>query len=230
MQRVPDWWIQSLWWLSGIFATGAGWYFLSTKEYPFAISSAALALLFAVGAIVLHRRKDQIAESQVPLQLSDELPDNYVRRQTDEENQVRILHTLPDMKRIVYESSAKGWDTGNTIDACEATYDALDFLEFAWVRVAEFYPRKHWDGMDAEQHVKKFIRERYKYHWAKNEPGGPGTGGTIVRVITGGDVMKDLEMKVEEAVSALFMWPDSFDYKVWQNRWRGMPSSDTNDA
>jgi len=33
MRTVPDWWIQTSWWVSGIFATGAVWYFLSTREY-----------------------------------------------------------------------------------------------------------------------------------------------------------------------------------------------------
>ena len=49
-------------------------------------------------------------------------------------------------------------------------------------------------------------------------------------VITGGDVKKELEHKIEEAVSALFMWSENFDFKAWQENWRDKPSADANDA
>jgi hypothetical protein len=58
MRHVPDWAIQVCWWISGIFATGAVWYFLSLKDVPWAIASAIAAAFFALVAIGLHRRKD----------------------------------------------------------------------------------------------------------------------------------------------------------------------------
>jgi hypothetical protein len=61
MRSVPDWQIQAAWWASGIFATGAAWYFLSTNNVTFAVISAVLALLFAGAAILLHRKKDELA-------------------------------------------------------------------------------------------------------------------------------------------------------------------------
>lgn len=60
MRTVPDWWIQGSWWLSGIFATGALWYFLSLKEYSYACLTATGAIAFAILAIGLHRKKDAI--------------------------------------------------------------------------------------------------------------------------------------------------------------------------
>jgi hypothetical protein len=61
MRPVPDWWIQSAWWASGIFATGALWYFLSTREYGFAAAAAIAALALAGVAIGLHRKKDALS-------------------------------------------------------------------------------------------------------------------------------------------------------------------------
>jgi hypothetical protein len=58
MRPVPDWAIQASWWASGIFATGALWYFLSAARYWSAGLSAVGATTFAVLAVVLHRRKD----------------------------------------------------------------------------------------------------------------------------------------------------------------------------
>ena len=58
MRVVRDWWIQASWWASGIFATGAVWYFLSTKFYGLAWVAVIFAVLFAAMAILLHRIKD----------------------------------------------------------------------------------------------------------------------------------------------------------------------------
>lgn len=66
MRAVPDWWIQASWWASGVFATGAVWYFLSTREYPFAIAAGVAAAAFAILAIMLHRRKDAVQAAAIP--------------------------------------------------------------------------------------------------------------------------------------------------------------------
>lgn len=65
MRTVPDWSIQVAWWLSGICATGALWYFLSMNSFLYAFVSALGAIVFAVGAIILHRRKDSIAAGDI---------------------------------------------------------------------------------------------------------------------------------------------------------------------
>jgi hypothetical protein len=60
MRTVPDWSIQVAWWLSGICATGAVWYFLSKNSTASALGSGLGAMIFAAAAIVLHRKKDQL--------------------------------------------------------------------------------------------------------------------------------------------------------------------------
>ena len=74
MGAVKDWWIQASWWASGIFATGAVWYFLSTREYSFAIAAGVAALALAILAIALHIRKDafQVAATSTPQPPSQE--------------------------------------------------------------------------------------------------------------------------------------------------------------
>ena len=66
MRFVPDWWIHISWWASGIFATGGVWYFLSTHEYSFAIAAGIAAVIFAVVAIILHRKKDALQVASHP--------------------------------------------------------------------------------------------------------------------------------------------------------------------
>lgn len=60
MRTIPDWWIQGAWRLSGIFATGAVWYFLSLKAYFLACLAASGAIAFAILAVSLHRKKDAL--------------------------------------------------------------------------------------------------------------------------------------------------------------------------
>jgi hypothetical protein len=54
---IPEWIIQVTWFVAGICATGALWYFLSQKDYPWAVLSGLGALLFAGFAIYLQVRK-----------------------------------------------------------------------------------------------------------------------------------------------------------------------------
>lgn len=218
-RTVPDWVIQTCWWTSGVFATGALWYFLSIKDYPYAAGSGALAFAFALAAIALHRRKDQLAEQSVPTEFKDELPDDYVRRSFDDPTDVRIFQSLPELKAIAHRTAQPGWNIGVTVEMRKATYDAVDFYELIWLKLAEFYPVKHFGKDGAAAHIKSYIRERYRFHWAKHEPGGPGTGGTIVGVLTGGDVMQDLDRLIVETSTAVVGYRDNFDFNAWYARW-----------
>jgi hypothetical protein len=197
MRTVPDWMIQSSWWVSGIFATGAAWYFLSSKEYIFTLGSVILAFLFAILAITLHRKKDALALEQVPVELKDNLLDNYVRRSRKQPSQIRLVDALPELKAVVHKCSKQGWSSPNNMDMSEANYDMIEFLHFTWLKLAEFYPRKHFGGKVAQKYVEQYTQERYAFHRSKREPKGLGTGGRIVGVLSGSDVIKDLEQLIE---------------------------------
>ena len=226
-RTVPDWLIQTCWWTSGIFATGALWYFLSIKDYSYVVGSGASALAFAFAAIALHRRKDQLAEQSLPMEFKDKLPDDYIRRSLDDSTDLRLFESLPELKAIARRTAQPGWDTGITIEMRKATYYVVDFYEIIWLKLAEFYPVKHFGKDWASAHIKMYIRERYKFHWAKHEPGGLGTGGTIVGVLTGGDVMQDLDRLIVETAMAVVGYRDAFDFKAWHSRWkRAMSSND----
>ena len=58
-QFVPDWFIQVLWFIAGVFATGAFWYFLSVKNEDSTIVSGVAAIVFAGTATYLHRLNDR---------------------------------------------------------------------------------------------------------------------------------------------------------------------------
>lgn len=204
MRSVPEWSTQLAWWASGIFATGAAWYFLSTKNIPYTVGSVVFALIFAGIAIALHIKKDAFAEALIPIELKSDLPADYVRRSTENEAHVRLVRHLPDMKAVAYQSSLQGWDTGVTFDMKEANYDLVDFLEFAWLRLAEFYPRNHFQTSSLRGYIEARIRTSFTFHWAKNEPAGPGSGGTIAGVSTGLAVIDELDDLIVDLAQTLF--------------------------
>lgn len=187
-----------------------------------------MAFSFALLAIALHRRKDQLVEQSLPLEFKDALPDDYIRRSLDEPTDLRLFESLPDFKVIARRTAQPGWDTGITIEMRKATYDVVDLYEIIWLKLAEFYPVKHFGKDGASAHIKSYIRERYKFHLAKHEPGGPSTGGTIVGVLTGGDVLQELDRLIVETATAIVGYRDDFDFKAWRARWEGaVPSNYT---
>ena len=101
----------------------------------------------------------------------------------------------------------------------KATHDVVDFYEFIWLKIAEFYPVKHFGKEGATAYIQKYVRERYMFHWAKHESDGLGTGGTIVGVLTGGDVMDDLERLIVDTATAVIGYRDDFDGVSWKARW-----------
>lgn len=220
MRTVPDWSIQVAWWVSGIFATGALWYFLSTQSYRSAGLSVACAVVFAAIAVALHRKKDAASLARQTSAAVATTSEDFARRYTDQPSHIRFIDALPKLRTVVYEMAHKGWDTGVTADMREASYDVIDFLEFAWLRLAEFYPPQHFGEKDSRTFIRDYISERFTYHWAKHEPSGPGTGGTIVGVLTGGDVIADLEQMIGDTVQALLGYHEDFDYQVWLSQWQ----------
>lgn len=57
-----DWHLQLVWFVAGVFATGALWYFVSTKSNILAAASGVLAVLFAAFAVWLHKARDKAEE------------------------------------------------------------------------------------------------------------------------------------------------------------------------
>ncbi|WP_147424423.1 hypothetical protein [Vogesella indigofera] len=151
-----------------------------------------------------------------------ETSNTYARRYLEYPSHYRFIKGLPKLYQAVRENAQEGWDTGVTADMRQASYDVIDFLEYAWLRLAEFYPEKHWGGKSAPDYIRSYLQERFAFHWSKHEPTGPGTGGTIVGVLTGGDVINDMEELVSDTVSSLFMYNDDFDFKAWHEAWAGV--------
>ena len=86
MKKEPkDWHLQLTWFIAGIFATGALWYFASTGEPLLASLSGLTAGLFALHAISLHRARDQASETKSQESLVNERLHGEVKLSVGEE-------------------------------------------------------------------------------------------------------------------------------------------------
>jgi hypothetical protein len=145
----------------------------------------------------------------------------YARRYLDQPHQLHFIKGLPSLRRAAHESAQELWDSGITASMRQGSYDYIDFLQDTWVRLAEFYPPLHFGGLGPREYLDKYVQDRFSYHRASLEPGGPGTGGTIVGVEAGGYVIHDLEEMIDQTVCTLSLNSESFDYQDWKNRWQG---------
>jgi len=68
---TPDWLIQIAWFVAGVFGTGAIWYFLSQKNYQFALWSGFGAAVCALLAITLLIQNDLIRREQATTDTTD---------------------------------------------------------------------------------------------------------------------------------------------------------------
>lgn len=223
MSRVSEWKIQLAWGGFGVLAGGASWYFFSLNQYLVGSVSMILALGLAALAIHLHKKADAASNSAPDSTPPPTPAEEFVQRYLDEPAEIRFVKTLPKLRLVIYGMCREGWDTGNSCEMRKASYELIGFLESSWVRLAEFYPEKHFGNEHAKAYIHQFIRDRFTFHWAKHEPGGPGTGGTIVGVMVGADVIADFEAMISDTVTALFLSTEGFNLKNWQKEWRRKP-------
>jgi hypothetical protein len=124
---------------------------------------------------------------------------------------------LPALRRAAYENARNGWDTGVTSEMRRATYEVIDIFERVLVYLAAWYSPKHFDGQGAASYFSEYISSRYRWHRACQEPAGPGSGGTIVGVLVGGDVLDDVSSAIANMVEALS--PSDIDLIKWRTAW-----------
>jgi hypothetical protein len=56
---ISEWIIQLIWFIAGLFGTGAFWYYLSQHNNEFSFLAGLGAIFFALLAVALHRRNDK---------------------------------------------------------------------------------------------------------------------------------------------------------------------------
>jgi hypothetical protein len=140
--------------------------------------------------------------------------------QTTREAPLSYINALPAFRAELRKQAQPEWDSGVTSRMVQASYDYIDALQGILVTLAQYYTPQQFGDKSLQEFFAEAIASRFSWHHAHAEPSGPGTGGTIVRVICTRNVVTDVERMVEEFVESLVGYDDSFDWRGWPQRWR----------
>ena len=134
---------------------------------------------------------------------------------------VAYINSLPAFRLAVLEQIQPMLDTGITSKMVQGNYDYIEALTTILVTLASYYSPKHFENQTPQEFISDIIDCRFRWYYAIVEPGGPGTGGTIVRVLYSASVASDIEIMVEDMVFHLGMGlGDDFDFDTWRKSWR----------
>lgn len=131
-----------------------------------------------------------------------------------------LIRSLPGRRLAAYRAAQPKWDTGVTSEMVDGNTIVVRELEQILIGLAGFYPNAHFDGRRPDDFFSAAIRDAARWHGECLEPHGPGTGGTIVSVLTGAEVVSSVERMVSDMVRALTNFRDDFNFHSWQAEWQ----------
>jgi hypothetical protein len=153
-------------------------------------------------------RSEPLAITSVPRFTFPEVPSR--------DGLIPFVESLPELRRAAYAAARDGWNSGVTLRMVEASYGVIEVLETALLRLARYYPHRHFDVDDPREYFSELIASRFQWHNYRNSTSGTGFSGTIVPTMTSGDVLGDVDM----VFALLPMCDESFDYEAWRQRWQ----------
>lgn len=130
------------------------------------------------------------------------------------------INSLPAFKSALLQQGKLKRDRGSTSEIVQTNYDYIDSLTGILVTLANYYSPKQFGDQSPHEFFSDVIAARFRWHYIVNEPYGPGTGGTIVRILCSSGVASDVEKMVEDIVIALVGYNDDFDWDGWTKCWR----------
>ncbi|MEN9613009.1 MAG: hypothetical protein RLZZ628_3823 [Bacteroidota bacterium] len=126
-------------------------------------------------------------------------------------NKMLVVH----QKRLINAQSK--WGNGVTSVMNQGNYDMIGFYEEVLVQLANFYRPNHFN-QNPKHYFNEIISSRFLWHRLILEPGGSGTGGSMISTITGGSVMEDVKRMIVNMVDALSM-EGGGDSRAWKKKW-----------
>ena len=141
---------------------------------------------------------------------------------------VAYINSLPTFRLAVLEQIQPMLDTGITSKMVQGNYDYIEALTTILVTLAGYYSPKNFEDQTPQEFISDIIDCRFRWHYTIIEPHGPGTGGTMVRVLVPTHVASDIEIMVEDMVFSLVTLGaglgDDFDFDTWRKSWRNNPA------
>ncbi len=141
-------------------------------------------------------------------------------------NNPHLLKTCLDTILITHKAqlaiAQAKWDTGVTSTMNQGNQEMIDYYKEVLIKLSAFYPKGHFNNLTPEKYFDGVISESSLWNKIILEPLGTGTGGTVVSIIAGGNVMNDLKKKIAEMVSSLVLSygiENPENLHVWKEEW-----------
>jgi hypothetical protein len=163
-------------------------------------------------------KADEIASQQyisTTIEQSESLSAELARKPS-----LSYINSLPAFKTELLKHAQPEWNSGVTSRMVQANYDYIDALESILVTLANYYSPKQFGTESPQRFFSTAIASRFTWHRTYAEPDGPGTGGTIINIICGSNVIADVERMIEDFVMSLVGNSEEFDQKNWSLRWK----------
>lgn len=157
-----------------------------------------------------------------PVRRAPDRPSGDLPREFDPARDIRLIsliESLPSRRLAEYRIAQPMWDTGVTAQMVDGNNQVIDALKDILIEFARFYPEATFGQTNAKDYFESTIQDLRRWHRDLVEPDGPGTGGTIVYIMTGGEVISSLEKMIAEMVQALTSGRDDFNFHAWRSQW-----------
>ncbi|MEI9954914.1 MAG: HNH endonuclease signature motif containing protein [Ferruginibacter sp.] len=103
-------------------------------------------------------------------------------------DQLELLKDYLDKILIIHQAQLTiaqvHWDSGINSEMNQSSYDMIDFYEEVLIELSTFYPKGHFNNQSPKNYFSELIASRFFWHRLIAEPGGVGTGGTIISTMT----------------------------------------------
>jgi hypothetical protein len=133
---------------------------------------------------------------------------------------IAYVESLPTIMKQAYALAMPEWNIGATNTVAQATYQVISVVEHIFVQLAHWYPPNHFGQKPAAEFFTNFIQSRFEFRFALLEPGGPSTGGSMIRSHVAYGVLLDAQNEVLLTVRMLCAFRSKQFIDDWQVRWK----------
>lgn len=170
---------------------------------------------------------DKIASISAVTGIADDEPfDNYSPINYKTNTSPEVLQQYLDRIVIIRDAqitiAQTYWDTGVTLEMNIGNSIIIDFLEEVLIELASFYPVGHFNKIHPKVYFNEVISGRHIWHRLLLEPDGIGTGGSMVSILVGGNVIEDVHGFVLDVVNSLlfpYLMEGTLDIEDWKQKW-----------
>ena len=124
-----------------------------------------------------------------------------VKKPTGDPTLISYLNDLPALRANALNSAPWLADGDTTVELKAADGLIIEVLQRIWVRLASWFPPKHFGGVPAEEFISEFVASRATWYWALTDKTGTGDGlGSSAGLDVSGAVIKELNTAISETV------------------------------